>query len=114
LLSRHEYPAGESREDVWSKYVDLISAEQNDDGLWKSASQLTGQKRKLAETTDVSAAWHTLALTQAAGIERDSARQAVLKSAIDTAANKLNVRKDAASTEWYVARHCHAILSTRL
>lgn len=104
LLSRHEYPPGKTHTDDWAKYVDLISAAQNDAGLWKPAGQLPGQKRKLAETTDVSSVWHTLALTQALDGEPDSAKKTALKSAIDKATNKFNVRKDAASTEWYVAR----------
>jgi hypothetical protein len=104
LLSRHEYPSNKTRDEAWSNYIDLVLAEQNDAGLWKPAGQLPGQKRELAETTDVSAAWHALALTQAVGVERDAERKANLNSAIDKATQKLNVRKDAASTEWYIAR----------
>jgi len=104
LLARTEYPNDKTRGDAWSQYVDLITSGQRDDGLWMPAGQLPGQKRKIAETTDVSAAWHSLALTRELAAESDSTRQGVLKSAIDAAAKKFSARKDAASTEWYVAR----------
>ena len=68
LIARAEYPADETRDEVWSNYVDLILNMQRDDGLWKPAGQLPGQKRKLAETTDVSAVWHTVALTRGTGV----------------------------------------------
>lgn len=104
LIARAEYPADETRDKVWSNYVDLILNVQRDDGLWKPAGQLPGQKRKLAETTDVSAVWHAVALTRELASESDAVRQETLKSALDVAVKKFSVRKDAASTEWYIAR----------
>lgn len=104
LIARSEYPADETRDEAWSKYVDLILNVQRDDGLWQPAGQLPGQKRKLAETTDVSAVWHAIALTRELSSESDSARQETLKSALDVASEKFSGRKEAVSTEWYVAR----------
>ena len=104
LIARAEYPADETRDEVWSNYVDLILNMQRDDGLWKPAGQLPGQKRKLAETTDVSAVWHTVALTRELASESDSARQETLRFALDVAVKKFSGRKEAVSTEWYVAK----------
>lgn len=103
LIARAEYPADETRDEAWSNYVDLIVNVQRDDGLWKPAGQLPGQKRKIAETTDVSAVWHAVALTRELSSEGDSARLETLKSALDVAAKKFSGRKEAVSTEWYVA-----------
>ncbi len=104
LLARAEFPVDKTRDAAWSNYVDLILSVQGEDGLWPPAGQLPGQKRKLGETTDVSAVWHTVALTRELSSESDSARQERLKSALDAAAKKISIRKEAASTEWYVAR----------
>ena len=104
LLAKVEYSSDESREEAWSKYVDLILGVQGDDGLWKPAGQLPGQKRKLAETTDVSTVWHAVALTRELTTESDAVRRETLKSAVDAAAKKFSARTEAASTEWYVAR----------
>lgn len=104
LIAKDEYPGDETRREAWSNYVDLILGVQGDDGLWKPAGQLPGQKRKLAETTDVSAVWHAVALTRELSSEDDSSRQDKLKSALDAATKKISIRKKAASTEWYVAR----------
>lgn len=111
LIARAEYPADETRDEVWSKYVDLILNVQRDDGLWKPAGQLPGQKRKVAETTDVSAVWHAVALTRELSSESESARQEMLKSALDVAVNKFSIRSEAASTEWYIARLLFALES---
>ena len=104
LISRDEYPSVEHRAEVWRRYVDLILAEQRADGSWKPAGQLPGQKRKLDETTDVSAVWHSLALTRELASENDSARKEKLLSTIDAATKSFSARKEAASTEWYVVR----------
>lgn len=104
LLARVEYPSDEARNKAWSKYVDLVTAAQSADGSWKPAGQLPGQKRKLAETTDVSAVWHTLALTGELATESDATRKKTLKRSVDAAMKKFTARKDAASTEWYVVR----------
>ena len=104
LLARTEYPSDETRSEAWSKYVDLISAEQSEDGSWKPAGQLPSQKRKLDETTDVSAVWHALALTRELTSETDSTRKEKLTSTVNTATRKFGARKEAVSTEWYVVR----------
>lgn len=104
LLARVEYPTGEARKAAWSNYVDLVTAVQSADGSWKPAGQLPGQKRMLAETTDVSAVWHTLALTGELATESDATRKETLKNSVDAATKKFNTRKEAASTEWYVVR----------
>lgn len=111
LIARAESPANETRDEAWSNYVDLILNAQRDDGLWKPAGQLPGQKRKLAETTDVSAVWHAVALMRELSSEGDSARQETLKSAVDVAAKKFSGRKEAVSTEWYVVRLLFALES---
>jgi len=104
LLARVEYPSDETRNEAWGKYVDLVTAAQSADGSWKPAGQLPGQKRKIEETTDVSAVWHTLALTGELATEADSTRQETLQTSIDAATEKFSTRKEAASTEWYVVR----------
>ncbi|MDA0918606.1 MAG: hypothetical protein O2945_06005 [Planctomycetota bacterium] len=104
LIARAEYPSGETRTEAWNKYVDLISAEQSADGSWKPAGQLPGQKRKLDETADVSAAWHALALTRELASETDSARKGKLASTVNAATKSFDARKEAASTEWYVVQ----------
>ena len=104
LIARAEYPSGETRTEAWNKYVDLISAEQNADGSWMPAGQLPGQKRKLDETADVSAAWHALALTRELASATDPARKEKLMSTVNAATKSFGARKEAASTEWYVVR----------
>ncbi|MFT5328914.1 MAG: hypothetical protein ACI8P0_006832 [Planctomycetaceae bacterium] len=104
LLARVEYPSDETRDAAWGKYVDLVTAAQSADGSWKPAGQLPGQKRKLEETTDVSAVWHTLALTGELATEPNEARKETLQTSVDAATKKFSTRKDAASTEWYVVR----------
>ncbi len=104
LLARVEYPSDETRNEAWKNYVDLVTAAQSADGSWKPAGQLPGQKRKLAETTDVSAVWHALALTGELAVESDTARKETLKTSVDAAMKKFSARTEATSTEWYVAR----------
>ena len=104
LIARAEYPSGETRTEAWNKYVDLISTEQSADGSWKPAGQLPGQKRKLDETADVSAAWHALALTRELASATDPARKEKLMSTVNAATKSFGARKEAASTEWYVVR----------
>lgn len=104
LLARREYPASETRTESWIKYVDLITSAQNGEGLWKPAGQLPSQKRKLAETTDVSAVWHSIGLTRELNLEQNSDRQQKLKAAIVSATKRFSSRKEASSTEWYVVR----------
>lgn len=104
LLARVEYPLDEARNKAWSKYVELVTAAQSADGSWKPAGQLPGQKRKLEETTDVSAVWHILALTGELATESDATRKETLKKSVDAAMKKFTARKEAASTEWYVVR----------
>ena len=104
LLAKVEYPSDEARNKAWSQYVDLVTEAQSADGSWKPAGQLPGQKRKLAETTDVSAVWHTLSLTRELATESDVMRQETLKKSVDAAMKKFTARKDAVSTEWYVVR----------
>lgn len=104
LLSKHEYPPGQARDEQWPRFVDLITSGQRANGSWKPAGQLPGQKREQAETTDVCAVWHTAALTRELATEQDSARQQQLKTAITKARKTFADRQEATSTEWYVAR----------
>lgn len=111
LLSRHEYPAGRSREESWSRYVELIVETQRKDGTWKPAGQLSGQKRPQQETTDVSTAWHALALSRALNTEKESARKESIRSALAAAREKFSGRQQAVSTEWYVVQLLLAVES---
>jgi hypothetical protein len=104
LLSRHEYPAGATRDTSWSRFVDLIVESQREDGSWKPAGQLPAQKRPQPETTDVSTVWNTAALTREITADGDTDRQETIKAAITAATKKFGSRKEAVSIEWYVAR----------
>lgn len=104
LLSKHEYPPGQSRDKHWNRFVDLITGGQRANGSWKPAGQLPGQKREQAETTDICAVWHTTALTRELATEEDAARQEKLKTAITSARKTFADRQEAKSAEWYVAR----------
>ena len=104
LLSKHEYPSGETRDKSWSEYVDLLVAAQRKDGSWKPAGQLPGQKRPQPETTDVSTAWNTLALIREVEGAGDATRQETIKATIAAARKKFSGRKEAVSTEWYAVR----------
>lgn len=111
LLSRHEYPADRSSDESWSRYVELIVEAQRKDGSWKPAGQLPGQKRPQQETTDVSVAWHVLALTRELAAETDSVRKESIRSALAAASKKISGRQQAVSTEWYVVQLLLAVES---
>lgn len=104
LFSRHEYPENDSRNESWARYVDLIVDVQRKDGSWKPAGQLPGQKRPQKETADISAGWHTLALSRELDAQRDSARQESIRSALMGARRQFGDRQQATSTEWYVLK----------
>ena len=89
-------PAAMSAETA-GQLVALVLKTQQDNGAWKPAGQLPGQKRPPEETRQVSTMWNLLAL-------RTAGTPAAIAAADQRAVDWLAERPLGKSTEWYAVR----------
>ncbi len=93
------------RNGTYAKLIEVIAAQQSDDGTWKAGGQLPQQKRPKPETREVSTMWVSLALGESAS-NSPPAQQIRDKSMA-----ALKSDSSAVSTEWYAVRTLLALQS---
>jgi len=98
LLGRKPGAADAARNASYRELVTLLVDGQRDDGSWKPAGQLPGQKRPQAETESVSTIWNTLALM------RNGESTVATQAAVERSAKRVADASGGESTEWYATR----------
>lgn len=96
LVSRESTSDEAANDEQYAQFVSLLTAGQQEDGSWKPGGQLPGQKRPLAETTEVSTMWSMLALSASQAEADEDVRRRAMEF--------LAAAEDGESTEWYAVR----------
>jgi hypothetical protein len=98
LLIAHAGDAkGGLTEEQRTALVEGLLNGQREDGSWKPGGQLPGQKRPMAETTEVSTMWNVVALGSVQATD-------AVKSAREKGLASLGKLENAKSTEWYAVK----------
>lgn len=103
LLARDRTDTSEATTQLIHALRDAILKSQESDGFWKPGGQLPGQKRPLAETTQVSAMWNVLAL-DSLDPPHDQASEARDKALAWLRKTPPTGNEPAKSSEWYAVR----------